>query len=395
VPYNNIVSRTDAQALIPEQVVNDMLGHATKAVGGAHSVPSRPGRRQSGPVPGPVGAADGLLGHRRHRPEADHRGRVDQQVPQRRGDRGDHPDPGERGERRHVQRVGPGHAVPVGGHRPRPRRCRVLRHQRAGVVPDERRRLRARRRQRDHVDPDRRPAATWAPSTTCTARSSRTGSTSTGSSRHDGARQAPLGPQRAGRQDRPGSHQPATSPEIDGLPVSTPTRADGVPRRATRSCSAATGRSSCSASVRTSRSSCSTRRSSPTTPARSSTTSRSRTWSRSASRSAPAGRSPTRSTTSSRPRPAATRPATSPSRSPDTERRQSHGFNWTHVRGRTVASVGTTSGSTAFTFSANAMQVRRRSADQRYRHPRRRHAGGAPRPPRPARCRRTRRRPAP
>jgi HK97 family phage major capsid protein len=31
VAYNNIVSRTDAQALIPEQVVNDMLGHATKA----------------------------------------------------------------------------------------------------------------------------------------------------------------------------------------------------------------------------------------------------------------------------------------------------------------------------------------------------------------------------
>ncbi len=30
MPYNNIVSRTDAQALIPEQVVNDMLGHATK-----------------------------------------------------------------------------------------------------------------------------------------------------------------------------------------------------------------------------------------------------------------------------------------------------------------------------------------------------------------------------
>lgn len=28
--YNNIVSRTDAQALIPEQVVNDMLGHAEK-----------------------------------------------------------------------------------------------------------------------------------------------------------------------------------------------------------------------------------------------------------------------------------------------------------------------------------------------------------------------------
>lgn len=30
MPYNNLVSRTDAQALIPEQVVNDMLGFATK-----------------------------------------------------------------------------------------------------------------------------------------------------------------------------------------------------------------------------------------------------------------------------------------------------------------------------------------------------------------------------
>ncbi len=28
--YNNLISRTDAQALIPEQVVNDMLGHAAK-----------------------------------------------------------------------------------------------------------------------------------------------------------------------------------------------------------------------------------------------------------------------------------------------------------------------------------------------------------------------------
>lgn len=30
MPYNNLISRTDGQALIPEQVVNDMLGFATK-----------------------------------------------------------------------------------------------------------------------------------------------------------------------------------------------------------------------------------------------------------------------------------------------------------------------------------------------------------------------------
>jgi HK97 family phage major capsid protein len=30
VPFNNLTSRTDGQALIPEQVVNDMLAHATK-----------------------------------------------------------------------------------------------------------------------------------------------------------------------------------------------------------------------------------------------------------------------------------------------------------------------------------------------------------------------------
>jgi hypothetical protein len=135
--YNNVVSRTDAAALIPEEVSNEMLGKATETVRGPAALPPRPRRPRAGPVPGPVGAARRVLGQRRHRSQADHRGQLGEQVPQHRGDRHDHAGPGQRGRRRGRQHLGRGHAAPHGGVRPDPRPGGVLRDQRPELVPDE------------------------------------------------------------------------------------------------------------------------------------------------------------------------------------------------------------------------------------------------------------------
>jgi hypothetical protein len=81
---------------------------------------------------------DRLLGQRRHRAEADDRGQLDEQVPQHRGTGDDHAGSRQRPRRRRGQRLGRGDAVPRRGVLPRSRLGGVLRHERPGVVPDQR-----------------------------------------------------------------------------------------------------------------------------------------------------------------------------------------------------------------------------------------------------------------
>jgi hypothetical protein len=71
MPYNNLISRTNSQALIPE-VVRTTSWAGCQPVGGVLAVPSGPDGGEPDPDAGPVGAADRVLRQRRHRSEADH-----------------------------------------------------------------------------------------------------------------------------------------------------------------------------------------------------------------------------------------------------------------------------------------------------------------------------------
>jgi hypothetical protein len=110
-----------------------------------------------GPVSGPVGAPGRVLGDGRHRSEADDRGQLGEQVPQHRGARRHRPDPGQRDRGLGPADLVAGAAALRAGRRPPDRHGRVLRHERSGVVPDERRR--GRRRGGQHRDPRHERAA--------------------------------------------------------------------------------------------------------------------------------------------------------------------------------------------------------------------------------------------
>jgi hypothetical protein len=62
--YNNLTSRTDAAALIPEQVSTEMLNRATDGSATLQLFRRVPVGARAGPVPGAVGAAGRVLRQR-------------------------------------------------------------------------------------------------------------------------------------------------------------------------------------------------------------------------------------------------------------------------------------------------------------------------------------------
>ena len=74
MPYNNIISRSDAAALIPEDVASEVIKRLPRIVRGADPVsPCHDGTRAAADA-GHGRAARRLLRERRHRSEADDRG---------------------------------------------------------------------------------------------------------------------------------------------------------------------------------------------------------------------------------------------------------------------------------------------------------------------------------